>query len=380
MGTSLLPLLALYATLYGAYGAQSPFLSPFLAERGATPEALGIILGLAAATRIAAGPLVGHLADRFHARRLAIGLTAAGTGLLSFAYLPAYGTAALLAVVLTQAVAVAALPPVADAVGLHAARSQGFPYGWLRGTGSAAFIAMTLVTGWLVAGWGLEGAMALGGVLFLACGLVPLLLPKGGGVASTPVSLADLRALLADARFRRVVGFAALVTGSHAVNETFAMIRWAEAGLGSGLSSALWSTAVAAEVLMFLAVGPALLDRIGARRALALAACAGVLRWALMASTTSVPLLFVAQAGHGFTFALLHLAAMRVIGTIVPDTLSATAQTLYGTFGLGIANAALTLVSGFLFGWLGGTAYWPMAGLCLLALVLLRRPFTEERG
>ena len=55
----------------------------------------------------------------------------------------------------------------------------------------------------------------------------------------------------------------------------------------------------------------------------------------------------------------------------MPTRLSATAQSVYGNFALGIASAVLTFGSGYLYVWFGLHAFWVMAGLCALAL-----PFT----
>jgi PPP family 3-phenylpropionic acid transporter len=63
---------------------------------------------------------------------------------------------------------------------------------------------------------------------------------------------------------------------------------------------------------------------------------------------------------------------MGVIARSVPERLSATAQTLYGTLALGIASAVLTFASGYLYGWFGMRAFWSMALLCALALPLTR--------
>jgi PPP family 3-phenylpropionic acid transporter len=71
---------------------------------------------------------------------------------------------------------------------------------------------------------------------------------------------------------------------------------------------------------------------------LAVAALAGMLRWAVLA---------LVQPLHGLTFALLHLACM------VPPGLEGTAQALYGTVGIGVASAGLTLVSGVLYARVG---------------------------
>jgi MFS transporter, PPP family, 3-phenylpropionic acid transporter len=76
------------------------------------------------------------------------------------------------------------------------------------------------------------------------------------------------------------------------------------------------------------------------------------------------------QPLHGITFALLHLACMALLGRIVPPGLEGTAQAIYDTVGIGTASALLTLLSGALYGRLGGQSFWAMAALCALALPL----------
>ena len=65
---------------------------------------------------------------------------------------------------------------------------------------------------------------------------------------------------------------AALVLGSHAMHDAFAIIRWSNAGISPAVSSVLWSESVGAEVLVFVLAGPRLLDMLGRRGALALGA------------------------------------------------------------------------------------------------------------
>ena len=82
---------------------------------------------------------------------------------------------------------------------------------------------------------------------------------------------------------------------------------------------------------------------------------------------SSVLLLSLLQPLHGLTFALLHLACMRVLGIAVPAGVAATAQTLYA-FGAGLVTAVLTSLSGTLYVRYGGVAFLSMATLCLIAL------------
>jgi PPP family 3-phenylpropionic acid transporter len=181
--------------------------------------------------------------------------------------------------------------------------------------------------------------------------------------------------------FRNLVLVAALILGSHAMHDAFAVIRWTAAGISPATVSLLWSESVAAEVLVFFIIGPALIMRFTPAGALAVAALAGMLRWAVMAQTTDLVALALVQPLHGITFALLHLANMRLLARIVPDGLEGTAQAIYGTVGIGAATALLTLVSGALYARVGAQGFWVMCALCALALPLtwkLRQPLFGE--
>jgi PPP family 3-phenylpropionic acid transporter len=184
------------------------------------------------------------------------------------------------------------------------------------------------------------------------------------------------RQLLANSSFRHVIAISALVFGSHAMHDAFAVIRWNSAGISPVTSSLLWSEAVVAEVVVFFLIGPLIIGKIGPPGAAVLAAVAGVVRWTVMSQTTEVHALALVQPLHGFTFALLHLACMRVISVSVSTRLAATAQSIYA-FGSAIASAMLTYVCGILYAQLGGLLFLAMAGLCALAIPI---SFSLPRG
>jgi MFS transporter, PPP family, 3-phenylpropionic acid transporter len=127
---------------------------------------------------------------------------------------------------------------------------------------------------------------------------------------------------------------------------------------------------VLAEVVVFLAIGPPLIARLGPAGAIALAAVCGVVRWAVMAQTTGLVALALVQPLHGITFGLLHLACMRLIARAAPQGLEGTAQAIYATVGVGSATALLTFMSGILYSRIGAEAFWVMAALCAAALPL----------
>ena len=73
----------------------------------------------------------------------------------------------------------------------------------------------------------------------------------------------------------RVTLVAALVLGSHAMYDTFAVIRRTQAGISPATVGVLWAESVAAEVLVFLFLGPRLLRVVTPTAALAVAASSG---------------------------------------------------------------------------------------------------------
>ena len=89
-----------------------------------------------------------------------------------------------------------------------------------------------------------------------------------------------------------------------------------------------------------------------------------------MAMTAEVVGLALVEPLHGLSFALLHLAAMQLIGANVPLRLAATAQAVYGTLAIGASTALLTFASGWLYASLASASFWVMALLCIIAIPL----------
>jgi MFS transporter, PPP family, 3-phenylpropionic acid transporter len=366
----------LYALVYGAFGAASPFLPAYIQERGIPPELIGVLFGAGTAIRLISAPIAGRIADRAHALRLSLAVCAIATALAAMGYLGATSFWPLLLVSLLHAFALAPTTNLADALALVASRAKeplGFEYGWVRGAGSAAFIAASIIAGWAIAWQGLSIVIWLQALLMLAVPFAVMRVPAVGAAIDAPtITRAGIVALLRLPVFRRVVLVASLILGSHALHDTFSVIRWKAADVSPQTISLLWSLSVAGEVLVFFVVGPWLLRHLTPAAAIALAAAAGAARWFVAALTTDVVALSVIQPLHGITFALLHLACMRLLAQAVPDGLAATAQAIYGTVGVGAATAVLTLLSGFLYARTGAAAFAVMSVLCLAALPIAR--------
>jgi MFS transporter, PPP family, 3-phenylpropionic acid transporter len=369
--TALPQFLALYGTLFAAFGVASPFFAAFLGERGLRPEAIGLVLAAGTAVRLFAGPAGGRLADRLRAPRSVLVAYLSAAACIAFGYLPAQGLLPLLLVSIIHAATLAPLTPIADALTLDAASAgRRFEYGWVRGAGSAAFILGTLLSGLTVARFGLPAIIWLNGTLLSLAAWCACKLPDGlrHAAIATRDRTKPLGSLFQIPSFRRLMAVAALIQGSHALHDGFVVLHWRSLGIADSTIGILWSESVASEVVVFLFLGRWLLAKLGPAGACLLAAAGGILRWAILAETTSITASALAEPLHGLTFALQHLACMRLIGAVVPTSLAATAQAFYGTVAVGAASAVLTLGSGPLYAQWGASGFWVMAALCALAM------------
>ena len=362
--------LALYGTLFCAFGVASPFLPALLMQNGVPASLLGVILAAGTAVRVVAGPAGGRLADR-SGRPVAVlaGLTAVAA-VVALAYGPARGFLPLLLIGMGHAAVLAPTNPIADALALGSATARpGFDYGWVRGTGSAAFIVGTLVAGQLVGPAGL-GVIVYLNAAFLAMAAVAAWFVPSQTTGASNAPSAGWRSLTAVPTFAAVMAVAALIGGSHAMHDGFEVIRWRSAGLSASQCSLLWALSVMGEVVVFFVLGRKLLDRFGPARCLALSALAGVVRWGAAASTAAFAAMALVEPLHGLTFALMHLACMDVIRRVIPANLAATAQAFYGTVAVGASSAVVSLIAGPLYGSFGASAFWAMAALCGCAVPL----------
>jgi PPP family 3-phenylpropionic acid transporter len=364
--------LALYGSLFAAFGVASPFLGAFLASRGLQPAAIGLVLAAGTAIRLLSGPIGGRIADRLGCPARVLTAYTAAAALVAFFYLPAAGLWPLLLVSVTHATALAPINPLADALSLAAATAGRFQYGWIRGAGSAAFILGTLLSGEVVNHFGLVAIIWLNGTLLAvaaaAAATVPDFLHRPAHTASKTGAIRSL-----PRPFWLLMAVAALIQGSHAMHDGFVVIHWRQAGIADGTIGLLWSESVAAEVFVFLLLGRRLLIWLTPSGASILSAAAGILRWGVLAQTASVTAAALVEPLHGLTFALQHLACMRMIAMLVPTRLAATAQAFYGTVAVGVASALLTLASGPLYEAYGAGGFWVMSGLCAAAIPLAWR-------
>ena len=353
-------LAALYAGISIVGGIQLPFFPIWLKAKGLDPQLIGVVLAVPLIVRVFAIPLAARAADRRDAVRatiiLASWLGVAGHVLVGLAE----GATAILIVYTLASLALTPVMPLADTYALKGLSARGRAYGPVRLWGSAAFIFGTFVAGfatdiiparhliWLIVAACLINALA-------AQALEPM------SIASPPASEppGPRKHLLLDPAFIAVLAGSSLIQASHAVYYSFSALEWRGAGLDGTAIAALWGLGVIAEIALFAVSGrlPPFFQPI---TLLMIGAAGGALRWAVMAldpPTFALPWL---QLLHALSFAATYLGALNFVARHAPAGQGATAQG-YLSVAQGVALAAATGLSGWLYGAFGSRAYAAMA-------------------
>ncbi|MEM7221568.1 MAG: MFS transporter [Pseudomonadota bacterium] len=363
-----------FAGFYGAVflvlGVFLPYWPLWLAERGLSAVEIGWLLALTSWLRIATTPALASLADRSgHAKGVILALALVSlAGFATFAL--ADGFWRLLAVQLVATSAFFALLPVGESHSVGQLRRAGLDYGRVRLWGSLTFIVGALLAGEASARVGAAPILWLiliGLAITFAAGLA---LPGRGAEPRSGPGLSEALSRLR--RAPRLLGLllaGSLLQASHAAYYGFSTLAWTRAGHGEATIGWLWAEGVLLEVAFF-AVSAAWLTRLKATGLLILAGLAGILRWSVMASTTALPALILAQGLHALTFAAAHLAVIHLIAVLAPKGTAATTQGLYAALSGGLVMGLAALLAGWLFEHSQAVMFIAMAGFSLAGLVL----------
>ena len=350
-----------YAAIFLAVGIHLPFWPAWLKFRGLDAAEISLILSVGVWIRAFANPFIAHFADRSGAHKKII-MISAGGGVITYALFGiADGFWMLFVVNVAASAMFMALIPLGENLASRASVEHGFDYGRVRLWGSITFILAAYAGGWVVEETGDAAILWMIVAAMIAAFIAGFGLPERP--TRDPATVPDVRfpafALLRQKRFLVFIAAVSLLQSSHAVLYVFGTIHWRDAGIADDVIGALWAEGVIAEIILFAFSG-AVVARVSPIRLMWIAAAAGVVRWAILANTTDVTMLFATQWLHGLTFGAAHLAAMHHMLRTVPEHMSASAQSLYSGFAIGLVMGLMMLVTGWLYAGYGSGAFYAM--------------------
>jgi len=358
-----------YLTMFLGSGAAAVYLPIWLAEKGMSPEQIGVVNAVPIFLILVLNLFVGRIADKAGDWRQVIVGCALVSGVAPLALFFVDDFWGILLVWTLLSLPSGAMGPVVDAAAVRLTRRNGTDFGVIRAWGTVGYMVMNALTGF-VAAWGGSAVFVplFAGVLLLR-GVLSLQLPRFRAPDHQPTvaaiaPAARLRAALQPWFVLPLIGFG-MVFGTHYILNAFAALLWKAQGIDEAVIGPLVALGALSEAAMMFAwrrVGA----RFSPRYVILVSALVSGLRWIAMAFSPPVLVLVGLQALHGVTFAMGFLACVHFIAKWTSEDIAAETQSLFA--GLQQVMSVVALVG---FGWLvtlmGEKAYLVAALFALVA-------------
>ena len=371
-----------YAASFAVLGAYMQFFPAWLHQSmGLSKENVSLVMAGQTVARTIAGPWWAQRVDRLRDAR-AVMIVLACASIVAFA---GYGLSAALWWSLIAALVFGSiyspLYPIVDAAAMQTAGQRGFAFGRLRMVGSLSYLVVILAAGFAFETHGTDTvfpALLIGMVVMAAASfaLPPVVVPPPPDAAVAE----PWWSLLRSRQFVLLLAASAAIQGSHATFYNLSTVHWNDHGIGKGTAGMLWAEGILAEIVMFF-VARQTIERLRPTTLLMLGGLGAAVRWTVVGTSTSVPVLAAVGWLHAFSFTATYLGTLRALEKRVPPHRRATAQGLLGAATSGIGMVVCGLLGGWLYGRVQGLAFVAMAGFALLGTGLafwLRR--LADRG
>jgi PPP family 3-phenylpropionic acid transporter len=372
----------IFGGLFLITGVQLPYLPVWLDWRGLTATEIGIVTSAPLFLGLVVTPTIAFVADRIGDYRRAIVVLAWCAFAAVVALAQMQGFWSILVLVTAFLLSLQTMMPLTGTVAMLGVKALGLDYGRMRLWGSLTFIGAGLAGATVLDSFGAKAivwlllagtAITVGTAHWLACHR-----PDSAGhriSRSAPIGLAEVAELARSADFVLFLCAAGAVQAAHAVFYAFGVLHWRTLGISNGAIGLLWAIGVVAEIVLF-AFSRRIVHRVGAVDLIVAGAAAAVVRWFSMAFDPPILILVPLQFLHALTFGAAHLGAMHFIGRTIGPERAGTAQAFHSTATTGLAMGGAMLLSGLLYGRVGGQSYLAMAVIALLGLlasIALRR-------
>ena len=373
-------------TVFAGTGVASAYFGIWLANRGISPDEIGVINAAPVLVMLAINILVGRLADKASDWRQAILVLSLIAGAVPIGLWFVNGFWGILLVWTLAMVPASALVPVVDAATIRMTQRRGTDFGAIRAWGTVGYMVTTFIAGPVIAVFGEQAFVPLFVAWSLLRALLSLQLPRFrappgevAAVASRP-SAKRLLEVMRPWFILPLVGLGMHVS-IHMVLSGFGALLWARQGIPEGLIGPLIAVMAAAEAAMMF-FWTKLKIRASARHLIIIAALVGTARWGAMAFEPPVWLLFFLQLLHAITFAFAYFGGIHFIARWTSEDIAAEAQGFSFLLQQGIAVLALVIFGWFVAGF--GAKAWLFAsalaagGALLVWISLALQPPAEE--
>lgn len=312
-------------------GATAPFQSLYAVSLGASLGEVTLVVGVFSTVAMVAGLVWGRLADRLGRRKPFVVGAMLGLTLTNLAIASVQDWQWLVPLRCVEGAAsgaqqVCSLALMGDILEGHPRRAR--MVSGYRMSGSLAFSAAIVASGWLAQTIGLRGSYTLAAGVYALSFLVALTIPEGR--APRPHAGASFAGLLRGPLLPLLVLAASFGLPFAAVYSVWPIWIADDLGYGRAVFSQLWGLAAFVEVPCMLIAG-GLSDRVGRRPTFVFGLGAFALVYLAYLAVPPLPGLVAAQVLRGAAFAAFTATALTMAIELAPPEARGRAAGLYAT-------------------------------------------------
>jgi PPP family 3-phenylpropionic acid transporter len=365
---------AFHFTVYASGATAAISFGIWMTQKGIEPGQIGIINAVPVFLMLLINLFVGRMADKASDWKQMIVILALISGGASIGLFFVHDFWGILLIWTMFNVPSGSIAPLVDAATLRLTQRNGTDFGTVRAWGTVGYVVCTATAGICVAVFGEAAFVPLFVFMSLLRTALAWQLPRFRAPEKEPTLAAinpragRLRETLKPWFVLPLLAFG-LIQAAHAILGSFAALEWKQQGIPDIAFGPLFATAAAAEAAMMFAwkrVG----FKISARHMILAAALVTVFRWAVMAFSPPLFVLFILQAMHAITYAIGYFGTVHFIANWTSEEIAAEAQSFAFVLQQGI-----TVVVLLGFGWLVGFAheksFLAMSGLGILAAICI---------
>jgi MFS transporter, PPP family, 3-phenylpropionic acid transporter len=268
--------------------------------------------------------------------------------------------------------------PIGDAAALHLTSKGRGHIGTLRGLATAGYMLALFLTGIAAEAYGATAfvVMSIGFAILRVMASLALPKFKSDDEAAKPEMRIGYRTLLRPHLFWPLAAWSMIYATILLLN-SFLSIHLKNEGHSASVISWLFMAGAFTEVLMFFAFRK-FEHKLDPRLFIIISGAACVLRWLLMATSPSLPMLFVLQASHGVTYALGFVACLSYISKHTTSAEAAEVQSLFNVMQQIVAVIFLTAFSG-VFDSLGARSFFLSAAVTAAGCMIVAIAYSRRR-
>ncbi|PYZ96437.1 MFS transporter [Alteribacter lacisalsi] len=320
------------------------YLPVYFQHLGLTGSQIGILLAVGPLAAIMSQPFWGFMSDKWQTvKRVLLSCLIGGliTGFVVFQM------TAFLWIMLLLFIFFAFMAPaggLGDSLAQKVSQQRGVSFGSIRMWGSLGFGTSSLLSGFLLARFGIENIYYLYAFLLIIAIFFCTRAPDSEP-ARKKASLKSALKLGANPLLGFFLLMIFFISLTHRVNDSFLGLYIVELGGSESIIGTAWFIGVITEAVVF-GMSAYWLRRFHPLTFISIAAFIYVIRWLLMVLANSPADVLFIQVLHGLAFGLFYLTAFQFIARLVPEELESTGHLLFISVFFGVSGVIGSLAGG----------------------------------